>query len=79
MATGDSSGGIYTISGLSAATEYTVEVAAVNSAGVRVYSDPIAVMTDGEQPCLSVCLLPLIRCSDRFSATLGVFFCFFFL
>ena len=65
IATGDSSGGMYTISGLSAATEYTVEVAAVNSAGVGVYSDPIAAMTDGEQPslhefqylvCLSVCL-----------------------
>ena len=48
MATGDSSGGMYTISGLSAATEYTVEVAAVNSVGVGVYSDPIAAMTDGE-------------------------------
>ena len=39
MATGDSSGGMYTISGLSAATVYTVEVAAVNSAGTGVYSD----------------------------------------
>ena len=48
MATGDSSGGMYTISRLSAATEYTVEVAAVNSAGVGVYSDPIVAMTDGE-------------------------------
>ena len=56
---------MYTISGLSAATEYTVEVAAVNSVGVGVYSDPIVAMTDGEQPsvhefqyvvCLSVCL-----------------------
>ena len=41
MATGDSSGGMYTISGLSTATEYTVEVAAVNSAGTGVYSDSI--------------------------------------
>ena len=58
MVTGDSSGRIYTISGLSAATEYTVEVAAVNSASVGVYSDPIAVMTDGEQPSVHefVCL-----------------------
>ena len=40
MAIGDSSGGMYTISGLSAATVYTVEVAAVNSAGIGVYSDP---------------------------------------
>ena len=47
MATGDSSGGMYTISGLSAATVYTVEVAAVNSAGTGVYSEPITV-TAGE-------------------------------
>ena len=33
MVSGDSSGGMYVISGLSAATVYTVEVAAVNSAG----------------------------------------------
>ena len=45
MATGDSSGGMYTISGLSAATVYTVEVAAVNSAGTGVYSDPITAET----------------------------------
>ena len=42
---GDSSGGMYTISGLSAATMYTVEVAAVNSAGTGVYSDPITAET----------------------------------
>ena len=40
MTTGDSSGGIYTISGLSAATVYTIEVAAVNSVDTGVYSDP---------------------------------------
>ena len=40
MATRDSSGRMYTISGLSAATVYTVEVAAVNSAGTGIYSDP---------------------------------------
>ena len=45
MATGDSSGGMYTFSGLSTATEYTVEVAAVNSAGTGVYSDPITAKT----------------------------------
>ena len=44
-ATGDSSGGMYTISGLSAATVYTVEVAAVNSVGTGVYSDPISAKT----------------------------------
>ena len=45
MATGDSSGGMYTFSGLSTATEYSVEVAAVNSAGTGVYSDPITAKT----------------------------------
>ena len=48
MATGDSRGGMHTISGLSAATEYTVEVAAVNSVGTGVYSDPITVVTIGK-------------------------------
>ena len=47
MATGDSSGGMYTISGLSAATVYTVEVAAVNSVGTGVYSSPIDQLTSG--------------------------------
>ena len=45
MATGDSSEGMYTISGLSAATVYTVEVAAVNSADTGVYSDSITAET----------------------------------
>ena len=43
IASGDSSGGMYQISGLSAATAYTIEVAAVNSAGTGVYSTPIVV------------------------------------
>ena len=47
MVSGDSSGGMYVISGLSAATVYTVEVAAVNSAGTGVYSDPINQLTLG--------------------------------
>ena len=38
MASGDSSGGTYQIIGLSAATVYTIEVAAVNSAGTGDYS-----------------------------------------
>ena len=51
MAIATSSGGMYSISGLSAATEYTVEVAAVNSAGTGVYSDPITVVTIGKHHC----------------------------
>ena len=42
---GDSSGGMVTISGLSPATMYTVEVAAVNSADTGVYSSPVMVTT----------------------------------
>ena len=45
MATGNSSGGIYTISELSPATVYTIEVAAVNNASTGVYSDPITAET----------------------------------
>ena len=45
MVSGDSSGVMYVISGLSAATVY--EVAAVNSAGNGVYSDPIDQLTLG--------------------------------
>ena len=49
MATGDSSGGMYTISGLSAATVYTVEVAAVNSVGTGVYSSHIDQLISGKR------------------------------
>ena len=45
MVSGDSSGGAYVISGLSAATVFTVEVAAVNSAGTGVYSDSVTIET----------------------------------
>ena len=45
--TGDSNGGMYTISGLSPATVYTVEVAAVNSVDIGVYSSPIDQLTSG--------------------------------
>ena len=45
MASGDSSGGMYEISGLTPSTTYTIEVAAVNSAGTGEYSDPQSAMT----------------------------------
>ena len=35
-----------TISGLMGSTTYTIEVAAVNIAGVGVYSDPVTANTD---------------------------------
>ena len=37
-----------TISGLHSATNYSIEVAAVNSAGIGVYSDPIVSSTEGK-------------------------------
>ena len=49
MASGDSSGGMYEISGLIPATNYTIEVAAVNSAGTGNYSSSITVQTDGKR------------------------------
>ena len=47
MVSGDSSGGMYMISGLTPSTTYTIEVAAVNSAGTGVYSDAIIELTWG--------------------------------
>ena len=52
LATGDSSGGMHVISGLSAATVYEVEVAAVNSAGIGVYSDPIETLQSKYMLCV---------------------------
>ena len=40
MVSGDSSGGMTTISGLTKETVYTVEIAAQNTAGTGVYSNP---------------------------------------
>ena len=45
MVSGDFSGGMYTISGLSPATPYTVEEAAETSAGPGPYSDPVNIET----------------------------------
>ena len=42
---GDSSGGMVTISGLIPITMYLVQVAAVNSAGTGVYSDHMMIST----------------------------------
>ena len=48
MASGDSSGGMYEISGLTHSTTYTIEVAAVNSAGTGSYSIAITAESDGK-------------------------------
>ena len=48
MVSGDFSGGMYEISELMSFTNYTIEVAAGNSAGTGVYSvHPITVLTAG--------------------------------
>ena len=45
MASGDSSGGMHRISGLSAGTVYTIEVAAVNNAGTGDYNVAVSYQT----------------------------------
>ena len=40
-----------TIFGLTHNTHYTVEVAAVNNAGIGHYSNPITLITDGKGNC----------------------------
>ena len=53
MVSGDSSGGMTTVSGLTKETVYTVQVAAVTSSGTGVYSDPLIIKTpDGERLCI---------------------------
>ena len=47
MMSGDSSGGMTTISGLTPSTNYSIEVAAVNSAGTGVYNDTVTGRTEG--------------------------------
>ena len=49
MVSGDSSGGTTTISGLTRRTMYTVQVAAVNSAGMGVYSTPLPFETPNSE------------------------------
>ena len=52
MVSGDSSGGMTTISGLTKETVYTVEVAAETSAGTGVYSHPLIFQTPDSEPNL---------------------------
>ena len=64
---GDSSGGMTTITGLSPSTTYSIQVAAETSAGTGVYSSAVNQLTEG------VCVLYYLRCvahSVRFSQSL---------
>ena len=54
MVSGDSSGGMTTISGLTKQRVYTVEVAAVNSAGIGEYSGPQKIAIPETESRLSV-------------------------
>ena len=45
---GDSSGGSYEITGLQSSTTYSIQVAAMNSAGTGDYSDPYLITTDSK-------------------------------
>ena len=61
MVSGDFSGGMYTISGLSPATPYTVEVAAETNAGTGPYSQPVNTETpDSEYLHFLDCMWPLL-------------------
>ena len=55
---GNSSGGMATISGLSPATMYTVVVAAENSAGTGDYSDPLTIDTPDSE-CIT-CIIHVV-------------------
>ena len=59
---GDSSGGMVTISGLSPITLYTVQVAAVNSAGTGPSSDPVMITTPESMYSLLTLLIITLFC-----------------
>ena len=53
MVSGDFSGGMYTVYGLSPTTVYTVEVAAETSAGPGPYSEPVNIETPDSE-CVAI-------------------------
>ena len=54
MVSGDSSGGMTTISGLAAATMYEYQMAAMTGAGTGQYSTSMTALTSGNQPCMCI-------------------------
>ena len=55
-----------TISGLESSTEYSVQAAAVNSAGIGLFSPPITIMTSGEYGGSDSCFTSLHAHSSNF-------------
>ena len=62
IVSGDYSGGIITISGLTKETAYTVEVAAKTSAGTGVYSDPLIIESPSDHSMLQLKLFNFKFC-----------------
>ena len=57
MSSGDSSGGMYLISGLYAVHVYSIEVAAVNSAGTGVFSNALIAETPDSKYTIQSCFV----------------------
>ena len=68
----DSSGGMVTISGLSPATMYLVQVAAVNSAGTGDYSDSMIINTPEREYNMVVSCVAWCRCVSQSQSLYGV-------
>ena len=67
MVSGDSSGGMTTISGLTKETVYTVEVAAETSAGTGVYSHPLTIQTPDGMYAIYAMYLSCLFVHKKFS------------
>ena len=73
MVSGDSSGGMTTISGLTKETVYTVEVAAETSAGTGVYSELVMFQTpDSKIITTAMCIFHFYPIADVFLSLNGV-------
>ena len=77
--TEDASEEVYSITGLNHSTIYVIQVAAVNLAGGRVYSDPLVITTRGniskskksrlsnlDAPLTDGSILIIVQCSNKY-------------
>ena len=55
-----------TISGLTPSTEYTISVAAINNAGIGIYSIEMVQQTTGEHRCCQPCTTSTVHTSHHF-------------